>query len=121
MVNSRDKGARGEREAAAELNSIFGTSARRGQQYKGSPESPDVAEFIDGVHIEVKRVERFNLYDALEQAERDSGPLDVPVVMHRKSRKDWVFVVKTRDMLRFMDMYDEARKKSLEEGKPQED
>ena len=75
-----------------------------------------MAEFIDGVHIEVKRVERFNLYDALEQAERDSGPLDVPVVMHRKSRKDWVFVVKTRDMLRFMDMYDEARKKAWRKG-----
>lgn len=115
MVNSRSKGKRGELEASKVLNGVFGTSSRRGQQYKGSPDSPDIAGFIPGVHIEVKRVERFNLYDALEQADRDKGPLDVPVVMHRKSRQPWVFVIKVEDVLRFMDMYD-ARKKDEQEG-----
>jgi hypothetical protein len=39
---SRQKGKRGEREAAAELGQLLGVDARRGVQYQGGPESPDV-------------------------------------------------------------------------------
>lgn len=52
-VNSRAKGARGEREAAKFLRGL-GFEARRGQQFSGSKDSPDVVTNLAGVHIENK-------------------------------------------------------------------
>jgi Holliday junction resolvase len=39
---SREKGKRGELELAAELRRLFGIEARRGVQYCGGGDSPDV-------------------------------------------------------------------------------
>ena len=47
--SSKQKGPRGEREAAAELGALLGVDARRGVQYQGGPGSPDVV--LDGVAI----------------------------------------------------------------------
>ena len=52
MVNSRNKGKSGELELAHELERLWGVSARRGQQFSGSPDSPDVVTGIPGLHIE---------------------------------------------------------------------
>ena len=100
-INSRQKGAQGEREFAAELRKIFGCSARRGQQFSGSPDSPDVVTSIKGVHFEVKRVEALQLYAALDQSIRDAGTNEIPVVAHRKNRRDWVVVVRLDDVPKF--------------------
>ena len=64
---SRQKGKRGEREAAAELGALLGVDARRGVQYHGGPDSPDVV--LDGVaiHVEAKRTEKLTLWPAIEQ------------------------------------------------------
>jgi hypothetical protein len=56
-MRSRNKGKRGEREAAAEIRRILRTDARRGRQFCGSDESPDVVADIENVHLEVKRAE----------------------------------------------------------------
>lgn len=54
-MNSRAKGCVGEREAATFLRGI-GFTARRGQQFAGGPDSPDViVEELPSVHFEVKR------------------------------------------------------------------
>ena len=95
---SREKGKRGEREAA-ELLRAHGFQAQRGQQHSGSPDSPDIRHDIDGVFIEVKRTERFNLYAALEQAKQDRRAGDVPVVMHRQNGREWVAVLSADDLL----------------------
>lgn len=87
-MNSRNKGKRGEAELAKVLRQYGYTGARRGQQYRGSPDSPDVTG-IEGVHIECKRVERLDLYAAMEQSKADAGA-DTPVVMHRKNGKPWL-------------------------------
>lgn len=97
--NQRQKGARGERELAEWLRNR-GVSARRGQQYSGSPDSPDVVtELDDMIHIECKRTERLSLYEAMEQAEEDSGENQYPVVMHKRNRKYWLAVMDARDWL----------------------
>ena len=72
-MNSRNKGKAGEREAAAELGSLLGVAARRGVQYQGGPDSPDVV--LDGVaiHVEAKRTERLLLWAAIEIDEAVSG------------------------------------------------
>ena len=86
---SRDKGKRGEREVASLLRS-YGYSARRGEQFHGGPNSPDVVG-LKGVHIEVKRVERLDLYGALAQSIGDAGE-DMPVVIHRRNECRWVVI-----------------------------
>ena len=100
MVNSRAKGARGEVELAHILQS-YGYDTHRGQQYHGGPDSPDVTG-VPGLHIEVKRVERLDLDAAMEQSIRDAGEGEVPVVIHRKSRKLWKVTLLLSD---FMEMW----------------
>ena len=94
---SRNKGKVGERELAHELTRVLGVSARRGVQFRGSPDSPDVIADIPGIHIECKRTERFRLYEALEQAIEDAGA-NVPVVLHRQNRQPWVAVIRLDDL-----------------------
>lgn len=98
MVHSLNKGKRGEREVAKLLQD-FGVEARRGRQFSGSPDSPDVISSLDNLHIEVKLRERFELYPSLEQAERDD-PDRIPIVFHRRKRKDWTITMYAQDFLK---------------------
>lgn len=91
MPNSREKGKRGEREIASILKS-YGYDCRRGQQYCGANGDADVVG-LPGVHIEVKRTEKLNLYAAIEQAKRDARDGEVPVVFHRKNGCEWIACV----------------------------
>ena len=86
-MNSRDKGKRGELEAAHLLQK-HGYDARRGQQFAGINGDADVVG-LPGIHIEVKRVEKLNIDEALEQAIRDKRESEIPIVMHRKNRTKW--------------------------------
>lgn len=92
-INSRQKGAAGEREAAHYLTSL-GFVTRRGQQFAGGVESPDViSDDLRHVHLEVKRVETIDLgtkvlADALDQASRDCGGAPY-AVLWRRSRRSW--------------------------------
>jgi len=94
---SRNKGKVGERELAHELTRVLGVSARRGVQFQGSPDSPDVIADIPDLHIECKRTERFRLYEALDQAVADAGT-KVPVVFHRQNHQPWVAVIRLDDL-----------------------
>lgn len=99
MTNSCRKGKAGEREAAHELARVLGIDARRGQQFSGSPESPDVVTSLSGVHWEVKRVERLQIVKALDQAIADAGQ-DVPAVLHRPNGCAWMVTVRLDDLPR---------------------
>lgn len=94
-MNSRSKGCRGEREAAKAWTLATGRTSRRGQQFSGSPDSPDITD--DQIHIEVKRTERLNLYAAMQQAISDSGG-KIPIVLHRKNRQQWLVVVELENL-----------------------
>jgi len=94
---SRNKGARGEREAAAEIARLFRVEACRGCQHQGAHFAPDIRTSIAGVHFEVKRAESLRLYQALEQAARDAGP-NIPVVLHRSNHRPWVAIVRLDDL-----------------------
>ena len=86
-INSRQKGARGEREWRDHLIAN-GYEARRGQQVSGSPDSPDVVCNLP-FHFEVKRVEKLNIEKAVKQSEDDCGE-KMPVVAHKKNRGQWL-------------------------------
>ena len=95
---SRRKGKRGERELAAALTAE-GFEARRGQQFRGGPDSPDViVPSLPGIHWEAKRTERLSLYDALAQATNEAGD-KLPIVAHRRNHFEWVAVLRLVDLL----------------------
>jgi hypothetical protein len=70
-------------------------AAHRGRQYHGGHDSPDVR--LEGValHVEAKRVERLELYAALDQATADAPRDAVPVVWHRRNLRPSVVIVET--------------------------
>jgi len=92
---SREKGKRGERQAAAELGAALGVEARRGVQFQGGPDSPDVVLEGVAIHVEAKRVESLQLYPAIEQATSDAPAGKVPIVWHRRNNKPSVVIVET--------------------------
>ena len=70
-MNSRQKGARAERQLAKELRKFGYADARRGQQFSAANGDADVTG-LDRVHIECKHVERLNIHDAMEQSKREA-------------------------------------------------
>lgn len=99
-MNSRQKGKRGELEWAEYLRA-GGIDARRGCQFSGSPDSPDVVTGLDDrFHFEVKRVEALNVNEAMAQAEADCGEGGrMPVVAHRRNRTPWLVTMRACDWL----------------------
>jgi Holliday junction resolvase len=106
MTNSRRKGADGERELALYLRNS-GWRARRGQQYCGANGDADVVG-LPGVHIECKRVEKLNIYKAMEQSSSDCKGSEVPVVMHRKNKCRWLVTMCLNDWIHFYNAYDKC-------------
>ena len=100
-MNSREKGKRGERQWRDELRAN-GYMARRGQQFSGSPDSPDViCDELGWLHFEVKAVERLNIEDAMDQARRDGGA-KTPVVAHRRNFRRWLVTMEAETFFQFL-------------------
>ena len=93
------KEKKGELELAAILKSYGYEDSRRGQQYCGSNGDADVVG-LPGIHIECKRVEKLNIYDAVEQSKNDARTGEMPVVMHRKNRKGWLVTMPLDDWMK---------------------
>ena len=93
-VNSRQKGARFERQLANILKE-HGYECRRGQQYCGANGDADVVG-LDGIHIEAKAVERLNIHEAMDQAINDAREGELPAVFHKKNRQK-ILVTMTLD------------------------
>lgn len=98
MTNSKQKGARGERELSSKLKE-YGFTTRRGQQYCGTNGDADVVG-LPNVHIECKRVEKLNLYDAINQAKSDAKEKEFPTVFHRKDRSEWLVTMTLEDWIK---------------------
>lgn len=112
-MNSRMKGKNGELEFAKLLRG-YGHTARRGVQFKGGVDSPDVVcDTLPGIHFEVKRVEAGNPYTWMAQAIDDAGG-KTPIVAHRRSHEDWIAVMRFSDLMRLFD----AAKRSAESQSP---
>lgn len=103
MTNSRQKGARAERQLAKELRKYGYEDARRGQQFSGANGDADVTG-LDKIHIECKHVERLNIHDAMEQSKRDARDNETPVVMHKKNRTNWLV---TMELIDWIQLYKE--------------
>lgn len=101
MTQSRAKGCRGELEASKCWAHVMGGKARRGQQFAGGNDSPDVISSFPGIHLEVKRCERGNPYDWVGQARRDAQG-KCPVVLHRRNNQPWLLIMELSDAPKFL-------------------
>lgn len=99
-INSRQKGARYEREVAHFL-SDHGFESRRGQQFSGGKDSPDVVSPDFPLHIEAKFVERLDLYGAMTQSIRDAGEKP-PCVVHRKKNSESLITLRLSDFIQII-------------------
>jgi hypothetical protein len=107
-MNSRTKGKVGEREFASLLRE-HGYDARRGQQFAGGADSPDVvSDALAWLHVEVKRVQNLNLTDACVQAEGDAGR-GAPaghkkpwIVAHRRNHAPWLITMRAEFFFRLL-------------------
>jgi Holliday junction resolvase len=95
-VNSKQKGKKGELELAKLLRE-YGYDTRRGQQYSGI-EGMDIVG-LPYIHVEVKRRERLNIYDAMRQAARDAKDDEKPAVFWRKNKENWLVIMKLEDWI----------------------
>lgn len=104
VVNSKRKGNAGELELLHLLEAHGLTARRNDQRYTGGVDNPDLSCTVDGmpIHIECKRTEKLSLYEAMNQAERDANGHALPVVVHRRSRKPWLVVIKLDDLLKIV-------------------
>lgn len=112
-MNSREKGAAGERELAGILKG-YGYECRRGQQFCGVNGDADVVG-LPGIHIECKRVEKLNLDTAMDQSVRDARENEIPAVFHRKNRKGWKVTLRLDDFMELYAATEEKRKSDAEQ------
>lgn len=99
-INSREKGARFERELAKLLKE-YGYDCERTAQHSGKTgQAPDVIGLPD-IHIEAKHQEKMELYKWMEQAKRDAkGNGRLPAVFHKKNRAEILVTMELDDWMR---------------------
>lgn len=104
MVNSKQKGARFERELAGILRD-YGYSCRRTVQYCGKTgEAMDVAG-LPGIHVEAKHCETMRLYDWMDQAVRDAKH-GLPAVFHKKNYAPILVTMRLEDWIEIYRQYE---------------
>jgi hypothetical protein len=64
-----------------------------------------------GIHIEVKRVEKVNVVEAMEQSIRDSERMQdgLPALFHRRNRKPWLVTMRLSDWLKLYGRHTEEK------------
>lgn len=97
--SSQQKGKRGEEELAEQLRQ-YGYEIQRGGSLTFG-EVPDLVG-LPGVHVEVKRVEKLNVYEAMQQAVDDSARFHdgMPAVFWRRNRRRWLVVMLLDDWMK---------------------
>lgn len=104
--NSRRKGARGEQEFInLHLRPYWPDACRNIDQTKD--DKRDCLE-VAGCHIQVKRTERFEVWKALEQAETEAAPTDLPIVAFRRNRSRWYCVVDAAELVALLRLKEQA-------------
>lgn len=95
----RGKGAAAELEVAAILRERGWPHTRRTSDGRHQAERGDLAGGPAGVHLEVKRHEKLNVPAALRQVQADARSVDLPVLVHRPSRQEWMATLPLDELL----------------------
>jgi Holliday junction resolvase len=98
-ASEREKGARGEREIVQIFHRYgwgFAERTSNGREQKGKN---DIANGPKGCAFEVKRVQKLSVPKALDQLARDSDPADIPILIHRPNRHEWMATMPLEELL----------------------
>ena len=110
-VNSKQKGARFERQLASRFRE-YGYDARRTAQYCGNTGDASDVVGLPGIHIEAKHQERMQLYDWMAQAKRDSaGTNTLPAVFHKKNNASILVTMEFEDWMRLFTEWEAGQEK----------
>ncbi|WP_273420271.1 hypothetical protein [Veillonella caviae] len=99
-INSRAKGARGERLWRNFCKEQGFENVRRTVQYCGNTGDASDCVGLPNIHQEVKCVEALNIQKAMEQAIHDSGAKgdgEIPIVAHKRKYKEWLITMRAED------------------------
>jgi hypothetical protein len=109
---SRNKGKRAEREVR-DLFIEHGFPSRRGRQYAGHPDAPDViVPDLPWLFVESKFVEKLDLHKTMIQAIKDAGD-KMPVVFHKKSREGWLVTLSVEDFFELITKKHDEQQNSI--------
>jgi hypothetical protein len=101
-LNSRAKGAQGEREFIAKhLAPYWPDACRNLDQFKA--DKRDCLN-VAGVHFQIKRTERLEVWAAIAQAEGEAAGTDLPVVAFRRNRSRWYCVLDAAELVALLRM-----------------
>jgi len=114
MPQSRSKGARGEREAAAAWEAATGLPAERTAQRCGRNGTADILVGSEQLHCEVKRRASLSALAFLRQAESDAASGSTPFVLMREDGDTrWVAMVRLDDLVRLAEVLTDARRRPV--------
>lgn len=98
-ARERLKGATGEREIVQMLRLYGWPNAERTSNGREQSGRNDIANGPAGCAIEIKRQEKLSVPRAFDQLIRDSDPRDIPVLVHRPSRHQWMATIPLAELL----------------------
>jgi hypothetical protein len=104
---SRAKGCRGELEACEALKDVWPGLQRTYHQARAGSDAPDIDAPGCPVWLEVKRQERINIHEAIDQAltatlvtGTNADVTRPPVVVHKRNRGEWLVTMRVSDLKR---------------------
>lgn len=113
MVNSRQKGAAGERNLAKVFREHGYENAYRTQQFCGKAGDADVSGISDLLHVESKVYDSGHgkTYEWLEQAKSDAREGEIPIVCHKRQSKKvrgkpWLVTMELEEFIRIWRSYE---------------
>ena len=103
MINSCQKGKRGELEVAHLLTDLFqkegfNVTFRRSQQYCGDAGHADVVG-LPSLFIEVKNVQKINIDEVLDKAEAQSRNSELVLLFFKSNRTEWKVAFKAKNLI----------------------
>lgn len=97
MLNSKNKGKRGELELVHELKAR-GYDVERTAQFNGKAKDSEAdLRGIPNIHIECKVREKHNIYDYIAQVDRDKKDDELGCVFIKSNRKKWLVLMDLDD------------------------
>lgn len=100
MTNSKQKGARFERQLASMIRAEGFQDARRTAQYCGNTGDASDVVGLAGIHIEAKHQEQFRIYDWMAQAKRDAESTgNLPAVFFKKNNAEVLVCMRFEDWM----------------------
>ena len=105
--------------AAKAVSQAIRIPARRGVQFKGGADSADLEVQLEGVHWEVKFVERESIRTWMRQAQEDGGG-KIPVVLSKRSREPWLVTLPLERLYEFHTRLEAAAAQALSSLGPEE-